>query len=134
MLDPIADMLTRIRNAQRAGKANVLVGYSKLRLALANILQKEGFVESVEIDKKGVSEQIQIGLKYYQVSNTSKIPAIKELRRISKEGQRVYVRNKEVKKVKNDYGIAIISTSKGIMTGTEAKKNGLGGEYICEIW
>jgi small subunit ribosomal protein S8 len=134
MLDPIAEMLTRIRNAQRAGKPDVSISLSKIKLAVANILLKEGFVESVEIDKKGNFEKIQIGLKYHQVSNTRKIPAIKDLRRISKEGQRVYVKKTDVKKVKSDYGIAIISTSKGMMTGADAKKNGLGGEYICEVW
>ncbi|HCP08401.1 MAG TPA: 30S ribosomal protein S8 [Candidatus Moranbacteria bacterium] len=133
-MDTIAEMLTRIRNAQRAGKKEVLVKASKLKLAIATILEKEGFIESVSEESIDMSKNIKIGLKYYKISNTQKIPAIKEIKRISKGGQRIYVRNKEIKNVRNKFGISIISTSKGVMTGFEARKNGLGGEYICEVW
>ena len=134
MLDPISEMLTRIRNAQTAGLGNVTLGASKLKLALAKILEKEGFVESVTKEKRDDFDMLKIILKYYKVSNTQKIPAIRGIRRISKEGQRIYLKSKEVGKVKNNYGIAIISTSKGVMTDHDAKKTGLGGEYVCEVW
>jgi len=134
MLDPIAEMLTRIRNAQRAGKKDVLIKASNLKLAVAKILEQEKFVESVVKEKAEVSENIRIGLKYYRLSNTKKIPAIKEIRRVSREGQRIYTSCKEIQQVKNRFGISIISTSKGVMTGEEARKSGLGGEYICQVW
>ena len=134
MLDPISEMLTRIRNAQTAGLSQVVFGASKLKFALAKILEKEGFVEAVTKEKQDNFDAIKIILKYYIVSNTQKIPAIKGIRRISKEGQRIYVKSKEVKSVKNNYGIAIISTSKGVMTDYDSKKAGLGGEYVCEVW
>lgn len=133
MLDPIAEMLTRIRNAQMAGHKDVVVSASKLKLAIADILKKEGFVASVSKEKLEVLENIKIELKYHRTSNTQKLPAIKEIKRVSKEGQRIYVKNKEIRSVKNNFGISIISTPKGVMTGFEAKKAGLGGEVICEI-
>ena len=134
MLDPISEMLTKIRNAQLAGHKTVTISASKLKMALAVILAKEGFIESVTKEKQADFEVIKITLKYYTISNTSKAPAIKGIRRISKEGQRIYVKSKEVRSVKNNYGIALISTSKGVMTDYDAKKTGLGGEYVCEVW
>lgn len=134
MIDQIADMLTRIRNAQKAGLLEVSFGASKLKLAVAKILEKEGFIESVICEKNNDFNQIKVGLKYFKISNTKKNPAITEIKRISKQGQRIYVRNKDIKNVKNKYGIAIVSTSKGVMTGAEARRNGLGGEYICEVY
>lgn len=134
MADTIAEMLTRIRNAQKAGLLEVCFSASKLKLAIAKILEKEGFVESVEREKNEESDQIKVELKYFKISNTKKNPAITEIKKISKQGQRIYVRSKDIKNVKNKYGTAIISTSKGVMTGAEARKNGLGGEYICEVW
>ncbi|MFA6382870.1 MAG: 30S ribosomal protein S8 [Parcubacteria group bacterium] len=133
-MDTIAEMLTRIRNAQGAGKKEVLIKASKLKLAIASILEKEGFIESVSEEEIDNLKNIKIGLKYYKISNTQKLPAIKQIKRVSKEGQRIYIQNKDIKNVKNKFGIAIISTSKGVMTGAEARKNGLGGEYICEVW
>ena len=133
-MDTIAEMLTRIRNAQKAGKKEARISASKLKLAIAKILEKEGFIESVSEETIDNFKNIKIVLKYYKISNTQKDPAIKEINKISKEGQRIYIGNKKIKNVKNRYGIAIISTSKGVMTGEEAKKNGLGGEYICEVW
>lgn len=134
MLDPIAEMLTRIRNAQRANKESVLVGASNFKLAIAEILKKEGFIESFSKEQNDKLEKLKIVLKYYRVSNTQKVPAIRAIRRVSREGQRIYVKNKDIKSVKNKFGIAIISTPRGVMTEAEAKKNGLGGEYICEVW
>ena len=134
MTDTIAEMLTRIRNAQQAGKKDVLIRASKLKLAIAKILEQEGFVESVTEEAVENQKNIKIGLKYYRISNTQKNPAIKAINRVSREGQRIYVQQKDIRTVKNKYGISIISTSKGVMTGAEARKNGLGGEYICEVW
>jgi len=134
MLDPIAEMLARIKNAQRAGKKEVLISASNLKLAIAKILEREGFVESVVKEKNDSFENIKIELKYYRVSNTQKAPAINDIKRVSREGQRIYTRSKDIKGVKNKFGISIISTSRGVMTGEEAKKNCLGGEYICQVW
>jgi small subunit ribosomal protein S8 len=134
MLDPIAEMLTRIRNAQVAGHRDVVFASSKLKLAISGILAKEGFIESVSKEKDESFENIKIALKYYKASNTQKLPAIKGIRRVSKEGQRIYVKSKDIRSVKNNFGISIISTPKGVMTGFEARKLGLGGEVICEVW
>lgn len=134
MLDPIADMLTRIRNAQAAGHAQVAMRASKLKGTIAEILLREGFVARVEKQTDGTLETLCIWLKYTQVSPTQKAPAIQEVTRVSKQGCRIYVKKSEIKKVKNGYGIAIVSTSQGVMTGTEAYRRGLGGEYICRVW
>jgi small subunit ribosomal protein S8 len=134
MLDPIAEMLTRIRNAQRAGHASVAISASRMKLAIAEILKQEGFVASVDVVEEGIKRNIVIGLKYRQVSLTKREPALQEIERVSKEGRRVYVKQNEVAKVKNGYGISIISTSQGLMTGLAAHKRRLGGEYICQVW
>lgn len=134
MMDPISDMLTRIRNAQRAGLAGTVIPFSKIKMVIAQILERENFVELVQKDKVGERDVIRLALKYHQESNTKKVPAISEITRISKNGKRVYVKKGEIRKVKNAYGISVISTSKGVMTGKEARKMGLGGELICEIW
>ena len=134
MLDPIADMLTRIRNAQRAKHNEVLVPFSKLKLSIAEILQQRNFIESVKKETEGKFPMLKIVLKYDVVSNTEKNPAIREIKRISRQGQRIYVKKTDIKRVKNGYGISVVSTSKGIMTGENARKAGLGGEIICEVW
>lgn len=134
MLDPISDLLTRIRNAQLAGKPEVVVSASKLKQAIVQILLKEGFIGAVSEEKDGNFKKIRLSLRYYQNSRTKRLPAIRQIRRASKEGQRMYVQSKDIKSVKNNFGIGIISTSKGLMTNIEAKKMKLGGEYICEVW
>jgi len=134
MLDPIADMLTRIRNAQRAKHSEVLVPFSKLKLSVAEILQQRNFIESVRKETEGKFPVLKLVLKYDVVSNTEKNPAIREIKRVSRQGQRIYVKKTDIKRVKNGYGISIVSTSKGIMTGDKARKIGLGGEIICEVW
>lgn len=134
MLDPIADMLTRIRNAQKAGHKSVSLPYSKMKHVIANILETEGFVEAVKKVQGEKFAQLEISLKYTQTGPTKRIPAINEITRVSKEGCRIYVQNNQIKKVKNGYGIAIISTSQGVMTGGQAFAKGLGGEYICKVW
>lgn len=134
MLDPIADMLTRIRNAQKAGHKEVVMPSSKLKLSIANILEKENFIEKVEKESAGSFDNLRIALRYIKVSQTQKDPAIREIKRVSHEGQRIYVKKEDIKKVKNGYGIAVVSTSKGVMTGRDAYRQGLGGEYLCEVW
>lgn len=133
-MDTIAEMLTTIRNAQRSGHSVVRIGFSNMKLAIAKILEKEGFVDSVEKEPQGKFEALKIGLRYYPASGNRKIPAIRGIERVSKLGRRVYVGKNDIKKVRNNYGIAIISTSKGLMTGEESKKSGLGGEYVCRVW
>lgn len=137
MVDPIADMLNRIRNALMVLHLTVSIPFSKLKYEIAKILEKEGFIEKVE--KKGRKEKkvIEITLKKEETSEESgeKIkPAISGLRRISKPGQRIYAGAKEIKRVRGGYGMAIISTPKGMMTDKEARKKKLGGEIICEVW
>jgi len=129
MTDPVADMLNRIRNAQAVLKETVDIPISNLRYEIAKILEKGGFVAEVEKKGKKTKKVIEITLKYNE-----KVPVISGLKRVSKPGQRIYKRAKELKPVKGGYGIAIISTSKGLMTDKEARKQKLGGEVICEIW
>ena len=128
MTDTIADMLTRIRNAQRARKTNVTMPFSKLKLAIAEVLTREGYIGEVEktIDSK---PQLVIALKY----NGTK-PMIQEITRLSKPGHRMYRAATELPTVLNGYGLAIVSTSRGLMTASEAKKLGLGGEVLCSIY
>ena len=132
-MDKIAEMLTKIRNAQMAGHKEVEIKFSKFKFALAEILKKEGFIEDVS-QNKDEAGAIKIVLKYFQVSNTKQTPAIRGLKKVSKCGQRIYIKNKEIRTVKNDFGISIVSTSKGVMTGAQSRKLGIGGECICEIW
>ena len=127
-------MLTKIRNAQRAGHGEVLARFSKMKWAIAQILRDEDFIEDAVLERGEKAEKIKIKLKYYPISATEKKPAIGEINRVSKQGKRVYVKNKEIRSVKNGYGLAIISTPEGLMSGKEARKKGLGGEYICEVW
>ncbi len=126
MTDPITDMLNRIRNAQAVAKETVVIPFSNLKYEIAKILEKQELVGKIE--KKGRSPRkiIEIALKYPVV--------ISGLRRISKPGQRIYARAKEIKLVRGGYGISIVSTPKGLMTNKEAKRKKLGGEIICEIW
>ncbi|MCD6391832.1 MAG: 30S ribosomal protein S8 [Dehalococcoidia bacterium] len=127
--DPIADMLTRIRNAIMAGHDSVLVPSSKIKLAIIKILKEEGFIERYEILKGQSTPMIKIRLKY-----TGDQPAILGLERVSKPGLRVYVEKRQIPRVYGGLGIAILSTSKGIMTGQEAWRQHLGGEIICYVW
>jgi small subunit ribosomal protein S8 len=128
--DPIADMLTIIRNAQAAKKETVKVLHSNVKFNLAKILESEGFVGKVE--KKGVKPKqvIIITLKYKENGS----PQIKHVRRISKPSQRIYVGYRDIKTVKEGYGSAIISTPGGLLSGVDAKKRKVGGEYLCELW
>jgi small subunit ribosomal protein S8 len=134
MLDPISDMLTRIRNAGLAGHADVLVPLSKVKLKIADIIKGKNFVAGVDEQEAEGRKQIRIALKYVVSENGRKSPYIQGLKRISREGQRIYAGKGKLPIVKNGYGFAIISTSKGLMTNDEARKEGVGGEIICEIW
>ena len=129
MTDPIADMLTRIRNAQMANHASVEMPSSKFKIALAKVLKKEGYLDDVVQHKKGVKIVLEIVLR--KMENNYAIAGIK---RISKPGQRVYIKKDCISKVLNDCGVSVVSTSKGVMTSVEARRNGLGGEVICEVW
>lgn len=134
MLDPISDMLTRIRNANLAGHSEVLVPFSKLKLGMASLIQKRNFVEKVEeVEIKG-RPYIRISLKYIRNEKGKKTSFIQGLRRVSREGQRIYASKENLPIVKSGYGFAIVSTSKGLMTDEEARKAKVGGEIICEIW
>lgn len=129
MTDPIADMLTRIRNSQRAGKGTVDMPWSKLKFRIAEILRDEGYVARVEMAGDGVRKTLVLTLKYI-----GKEPAIQELRRESKPGFRMYRHAEELPRVMNGYGIAIVSTSQGLMTNKAARKQGIGGEVICSVF
>lgn len=128
MTDPIADMLTRIRNAQRSRKPIVEVPYSKMKHAIAEILSKEGYVGAVE-KTQSAPQMLVLTLKY-----VGRQPAIQSINRESTPGHRVYKQAQELPRVLNDYGIAIVSTSKGLMTNKEARKAGIGGEVICSVY
>lgn len=129
MTDTIADMLTQIRNAQAVDKETVSIPFSNLKYEIAEILEKGGFVEKVKKRGRKERKKIEITLKY-----ENEIPAISSLKVVSRPGQRIYKRYKEIGRVKRGYGIVIISTSKGLMTDREARKQKIGGEVICEIW
>ena len=133
--DPISDMLTRIRNAAAIGKPEVNIPYSKLKHGIASILEREGYVGKVtrvepEKDVKHSFPNLRIGLRY----RDHKKSVIKSLKRISKPGLRVYKGSTELPVVLNHLGIAIISTSQGLMTNKDARKQGVGGEIICEVY
>lgn len=128
--DPIADMLTRIRNALTAKHEDVLVPASTVKKAIAEILLDEGYIKSYDIREDDVAKYIHIDLKY----GPNKQRVITGLKRISKPGLRIYARKDQLPKVLNGLGIAIISTSRGIMTDREARKQGVGGEVLAYIW
>ena len=128
--DPIADMLTRIRNALVAKHETVDVPASNMKLAIAEILLKEGYIKSYTVNEEGVEKMMTIVLKY----GPNKQRVITGLKRVSKPGLRVYARKDRLPRVLNGLGIAIISTSKGIMTDREARNEGVGGEVLAYIW
>jgi small subunit ribosomal protein S8 len=129
VIDPIADMLTRIRNAIMASHESVLVPSSKIKLSIIKILKEEGFIDRYEVLKGKPQAMIKIYLKY-----ADEQPAILGLERVSKPGLRVYVERHEIPRVYGGLGMAILSTSKGIMTGQKAWRQQLGGEILCYVW
>jgi len=129
MSDPISDMLTRIRNAQMAEKNKVAMPSSKLKVAIAEVLKDEGYVDGFNVVKgDGGKATLEIGLKYY-----SGRPVIEKIQRISRPGLRIYKGSEDIPKVMNGLGIAIVSTSKGLMTDRKARANGIGGEVLCVV-
>ena len=127
--DPIADMLTRIRNAVMVGHDSVLVPHSRMKVALARILKEEGFIDDFEVVKGKPAQMIRIQLKY-----VDKQPAVLGLERVSRPGLRVYAGKSEIPRVYGGLGIAVMSTSQGLMTGKDAWRRKLGGEVLCYVW
>lgn len=129
MTDPIADLLTRIRNAQMARHEAVELPYSRVKKEITEILEREGYIVGFKINEKQPFSTLTLLLKY----NENREPIIRTLKRISKPGRRVYARRDEIPQVLGGLGINIISTSEGIMTDREARKRGVGGEVMCEV-
>ena len=128
MTDPIADMLTRLRNAALVRKQEVVLPLSRMKFEIAKILEKEGYLAEVETSDAHHG-QLKVKLRF-----TEDGPALRHVSRISKPGRRVYATKTELPKVLNDHGIAVVSTSAGLMTNKEARKRGLGGEVVCEVY
>ena len=128
--DPIADLLTRIRNANSVGHEKVEVISSRLNLEIVGILQSEGFINGYEATKEGAQNRVKISLKY----GPHKEKVITNLKRVSKPGLRVYTKRGDIPRVLTGLGIAILSTSRGIMTDREARRMGIGGEVLCYVW
>ncbi len=129
MTDPIADMLTRIRNAVTARHTRVLIPASKMKLAIARVLKEEGYIKDIEILKDNPQGTLRLTLRY-----VDKKPVLTNLKRVSKPGLRVYSKRVSIPRVRGGLGITIVSTPKGLMTGSHAYREGLGGEVICYVW
>lgn len=142
MVDPITDMLNRIGNAQAVQHSTVSIPFSNLKYEIAKILEKKRFIEKVEKKGRRTKRFIEITLKYLPSQilpgktreGEDKMPVISGLKRVSKPGQRIYASTRKLRPTKEGYGIAIVSTSKGLMTNREARKQKLGGEVLCEVW
>src|SRR4051794_15880013 len=128
--DPIADMLTRVRNALKARHQKVDVPASKLKMEIARILKEEGYVVNYKLVEEGVAKSIRIYLKY----TPSNEPAIAAIQRVSRPGCRVYVGSEEIPRVLGGLGVNILTTPRGVMTGRSARKEGVGGELLCQVW
>ena len=128
--DPIADMLTRIRNAKAVDKATVSIPYSQMKMSIANTLKKEGLIDACDKKGKKIKKSIEIKLKYTKEGKSY----ITNLKRISKPGQRIYKGYSEIFPVKQGVGISILSTPSGVMSGKDARSKKIGGEVLCEIW
>ena len=129
MNDPISDMLTRIRNAQQAEKESVSMPSSKLKVAIAKVLKDEGYIDDFAVRGEVAKPVLEVGLKYYAGS-----PVIEKIERVSRPGLRIYKPSRDIPNVMNGLGVAIVSTSKGVMTGAKAKRSQLGGEVIGHVW
>jgi small subunit ribosomal protein S8 len=128
MTDPIADMLVRIRNAQMVGHAEVVMPASKLKSSIAKVLKDEGYIEDFALRENGMKKELAIALKYYAGR-----PVIERLERVSKPGLRVYKGRDDIPRVMNGLGVAILSTSRGVMTDRKARADGVGGEVLCIV-
>ena len=130
LVDPVGDMLTRIRNGQMRSLKKISIPFSKFRLKILEVIKKEGFIVDYFLEENELKiKSVKVLLKYYEGQ-----PVIREIKRVSKPGRRVYSKAISIPKVKNGLGVAILSTSKGIMSDTEAIKNNLGGEIICRVF
>ncbi len=127
--DPIADMLNRMTTGVAVQRQTVEVPFSNVKYSLAKVLERIGFIKSVRLQKRKARNVIEIALRY-----KGKEPIFTNFKRVSKPGQRMYSPTKKIKRVRGGYGIGIVSTSKGLMTNLEARKQGIGGELICELW
>jgi len=130
MTDPIADMLTRIRNALMAQHKHVVMPSSKVKLEIARILKEEGFIRGYDVIETKVQPRLRLHLKY----DERRKPVISGLERVSKPGRRVYCSRKDIPWVQSGLGITVMSTPKGVMTGRDARRTGVGGEVLCTIW
>jgi len=128
MSDPIADMLTRIRNAQSVEKAAVTMPSSKVKVAIAQVLKDEGYIDGFAVRAEGGKSELEIALKYYAGR-----PVIERIERVSRPGLRIYKGRNEIPQVKNGLGVAIVTTPKGVMTDRRARANGVGGEVLCYV-
>lgn len=128
MSDPIADLLTRIRNAQRVEKASVTLPSSKLKVAIVTVLKEEGYVEDFKVNANNGKPELEISLKYYAGR-----PVIERIERVSKPGLRIYKGRNDIPQVMNGLGVTIVSTSRGVMTDRKARANGVGGEVIAYV-
>jgi small subunit ribosomal protein S8 len=129
MTDPIADMLTRIRNAATARHARVLIPASKMKLAIARVLKEEGYIKDIEILRDTPQGTLRLTLRY-----VDKRPVLTQLKRVSKPGLRVYTKRASIPRVRGGLGVAILSTPQGLMSGHKAYQQGLGGEVVCYVW
>jgi small subunit ribosomal protein S8 len=127
--DPIADMITRIKNAGSAGSSSVLVPYSKLKMSIAELLEKEGYIKSVGKKGKKIAKTIELGLIYNEGE-----PRVQGAERVSKFSKRVYQKAKGIRPVKNGYGLLVLTTPKGIISDTDAREQNVGGEVLFKIW
>ena len=134
VIDPIADMLTRIRNAVLAGHAMVAMPSSKLKLEIAKILKDEGFLEGFEVaDNESPQKVLRLKIKYVG-ERRERRPVITGIERVSKPGRRIYTKKQDIPWVLSGIGVAILSTPKGVMTGARARQLGVGGEILCKVW
>ncbi|MCE2989590.1 MAG: 30S ribosomal protein S8 [Burkholderiales bacterium] len=128
MSDPIADMLTRIRNAQQSEKVDVTMPSSKVKVAIAKVLKDEGYIEGFDVRTVDGKSELNVGLKYYAGK-----PVIEKIERVSRPGLRIYRGREDIKPVMNGLGVAIVSTSRGVMTDRKARATGVGGEVLCIV-
>ena len=130
-MDPIADMISTINNAQAVGKKQIVIfPYSNFKFEILDLLKREGFIEEVQKKGRVANKKIVVDLKYGEDGK----PVIAKIKKVSKQGQRIYAPVSKIKPVKSGYGLSIVSTSKGLMTNKQAKKQKVGGEIVCELW
>jgi small subunit ribosomal protein S8 len=128
MTDPLSDLLTRVRNGQRASKASVTMPSSKLKSSVCSLLKQEGYIEDYNVEAEGAKSKLTVHLKYYKG-----LPVIESIQRVSKPGRRVYKSANDLPSVLGGFGVAVISTSKGLMTDKDARQSGQGGEVLCTV-